>query len=471
MSTTMIVGRGTHYENAMGWVVARPGDSVEMPDGTLLKLVEKNPKSAVCEDQSGERVNVPLKKILPHGSDRYVSSVVRQLQDDLPLQSCRPSFLDNDETPSYGCDKTMPLARRIIRACMLSTHPKQDVLDYLKGKLTKADKKLSVEQQQMAARIALSHLLGDFPCPMHGDNEYAVAEWMSFDSWFFRHNKTKRLIKSAELFDEILEKKIGKRLYSRLFKNRMARTATDLASSLKDCLNSWFSKADTHELKDMFEAYDYLQTRLDSQCDRMEFVLKHKEIFSADTPAQHVTDLLLGSRAQDLLKPILVTLHGLSFGSGIFHPLPEFADLTMGKVDIQGVRDAMKADEEARESRRNEFAREAAADIVKVAGTIEDLESRHLPYINRCLREAGCKKIEKASDSKGNYIRFHCGGRFLQVPHCDIDLLATVAKQYISALADLVNPKITHNEFDQCIDLAEKKTKAFICSIDEACTA
>ncbi|EPR7483957.1 hypothetical protein ACU8KO_002582 [Vibrio alginolyticus] len=471
MSKTVIVGRGTHYENAKGWVIADPGDSIEMPDGTLLTLVEKNPKSAVCTDKSGERVNVPLKKILPHGSDRYVTSVVRQLQDELPVQPCRPSFLDVYDRPTYGCKMTMPLARRIIRACMLSTNPKQHVLDYLEGKISKADSKLSVEQKQTAAKIALSHLLGDFPCPMHDDNEYAVAEWKSFDTWFFRHNKTKQLIASAELFDKIIEKKIGQPLYSQLFKYRMARTATDLASSLKSCLDSWFSRADSHELKDMFEAYDYLQTRLDSQCDRMEFVLKHKEIFSAETPAQYVTDLLLQSRAQDLLKPILVTLHGLSFGSGIFHPLPEFADLSSGNVNIQDVRDAMKADEEAKENRSNEFARQAAADVVKVAGTIEEISSQHLPYINRCLKEAGCKKIEKGTDSKGEYIRFHCGGRFLKVPHCDQELITTVAKQYICALADLVNPIITNTEFDNCIELAEKKTKAFIRSFDQTCAA
>ena len=354
MENIISVGAGTHYENAKAWITAQQGDSIKMPNGQLFTLKKKNTKSALCVDSAGGDVNIPIKKLLPFGSDAYVPQVVRDLQDrlDAPNLNNDSSFFATDVVPVYDCPDTLSLARRIIRACNCSVNPKADVIDYLDNRLTKSEQKLSVDQQHTAGRIAARHLLGEFPCPMHDDKEYSVAEWKSFDTWFFRHHKTKELIAAAQTFDRLIKKRIGEKLFNTLFGYRRAKSATEMATSLKDCLHSWFIKADARNLDSMNSAYEYLLCRIDHQSERMTFILEHPAMFKTETDPQDLTDLLIDSCAFDLLQTILIWVHDITFGRNVRDPIPQFHDLTNGKTNIQQIKEThqlVKQQEEASE--------------------------------------------------------------------------------------------------------------------------
>lgn len=476
MSNTMIVGEGTHFEKARAWVKACVGDTIKMPNGAILTITKKNPKSAACVDANGEPVSVPIKKLLPHGSDAYVSSVVRQLQEELEqTTSDAEEVIAEDVTVStYQCSQSLALARRIIRANRTSTQPKQDVIEYIENSLSKHDKQLSVEQQQSAITIALRHLHGDYPCPMHSDTEYAAAEWLAFDSWFFRHHKTELLNKAAEKFDSYIKARLTKKAYSNIFSYRRAKTATEKASGLRNCLHAWFTKDSARNLEAMDEAYNYLLQRIDSQSARMEFIIHNIELFNADQCPHKLTELLIDSPAKDLLKPLLVYVHGIEFGSSMRHSIPEFADLSSGNVTLAQCIEARERRDVALELSRNEHAQSVAKEVFKVVGVIEELASTHLPYINRLLREAGCKKFTKEWDSqaKDHGLRITCDGRSLKLPVCDMDLAPIVAKQYMSALAnELNNPKLTHEELETAIDTAYSKALTFLETLEQEAMA
>ena len=472
MNNTMIVGEGTHFEKARAWVKASVGDTIQMPNGALLTITKKNPKSAACVDANGEPVNVPIKKLLPHGSDAYVNSVVRQLQDELEqTTSDAEEVISEDVTASsYQCSKSLGLARRIIRANRCSTQPKKDVIAYIENSLSKQDKQLTVVQQQTAVTIAMRHLHGDYPCPMHSDTEYAAAEWMAFDTWYFNHHKTALLINAANNFDSYLKARLTEKAYNNIFRYRRARSATETTTGLRDCLHSWFTKDSDRCLKDMDEAYEYLMLRIDSQSARLEFIIHNIELFNADHCPHKLTELLIDSPAKDLLKPLLKYVHNIEFGTSMHHDIPQFVDLSAGNVTLTECIEAREKRDAALELARNEHAQNVATEVFKVVGVIEELASTHLPYINRLLREAGCKKFTKEWDSqaKDHGLRINCDGRSLKLPVCDMDLAPMMAKQYMSALANEVNnPKLTHEELETAIDTAYSKAVTFLETLEQ----
>lgn len=148
---TMLVGEGTHYEKALSWVKVAIGDNIKMPDGSIFKLEKKNAKSAVCIDDAGESVNIPIKKLLPNGSDAYVSSVVRQLQDstEITFDANTEDYFQDSTLPNYECSDSLSLARRLIRANRCSTDPMKDILEHLANKLSKQDAGLSSTKKKM----------------------------------------------------------------------------------------------------------------------------------------------------------------------------------------------------------------------------------------------------------------------------------------------------------------------------------
>ncbi|EGQ7973589.1 hypothetical protein I7Z51_002512 [Vibrio parahaemolyticus] len=471
---TMLVGEGTHYEKALSWVKAEIGDNITMPDGSNFKLEKKNAKSAVCLDDAGDRICIPIKKLLPHGSDAYVSSVVRQIQDsdEIHFDTKAEEFFQDNELPSYNCSNSLSLARRLIRANRCSTDPRRDILEHLSHKLSKADAALSGEVKKNAAKLAARHLLGDFPVPMHSDTQYAAAEWIAFDSWFFRHHKTSRLIELAKNFDDILKTRIGSKIFNTVFAYRRAATAKEQCTKLSDCLHGWFMRADTPTLQKMDEAYEHLMNRIDKQTSRMAYIVMHKEVFDINTPIELVVRTLINSDASDLLQPILVYLRNVEFGYSSRSVLPTYNDLLSGRVTITDIQDAMVKREQDIENQRNQHAQDVAASVSMVAAVLETIESSHLPYINRRLRESGCKKFTKEwSSTENDYVlRLNCAGRYIQLPICHDDgLKSFMVKNFISALdANLTNAGeiLTHKEMERSIDKAFVTTSEFLKTLD-----
>ena len=462
MSKLIRAGGGNHFENATAWILANAGDQFEMTDGSILTLQAKNPKSGVFVDDNGNEETISIKRILPNGSDRYIVTAMRsQLSNVVEA----PSYLDDLDLPDYNDTKSLALARRIIRACTFSTTPKADILKYLAGGLSKADAKLSEESKTNAGRIAALHIIGEFPAPMNFDNEYAAAEWRSFGTWFYSHNRASQVITAAENIDKFIKSRIPEEIYKLVFSYNWAKTAKEKATGLKGCLNVWFDYSDKRKLEDMVEAHSYLNNKIDSQCQRMEFlVINWKSIFSAETTPQALTELLLDSPAQDLLKPLLVRIHSIDFGSGMHDSVPEFSDLAAGKVTVDDVIKARAYKDAEDLAQRNEFATATIEEANQIAGLLEEIPSVHIPYINRRLSEAGHSKFEKHWDKNEEqfYLRINCGTRNLSLPVCDMDDAALLAKQYFCVLADSRRQTVTYDNLDQHIKAAEVAGKNFL---------
>ncbi|HFG1874028.1 TPA: hypothetical protein ACGF19_003009 [Vibrio cholerae] len=470
---TMLVGEGTHYEKALSWVKVAIGDNIKMPDGSILKLEKKNAKSAVCIDDAGESVNIPIKKLLPNGSDAYVSSVVRQIQDstEITFDANAEEYFQDSTLPNYECSDSLSLARRLIRANSCSTDPMKDILEHLANKLSKQDAGLSSTKKKNAAKLAARHLLGDFPVPMHDDTHYAAAEWLAFDTWFFRHHKTARLIELAKSFDETLKARIGQKAFSAVFAYRRAATALEQCTKLSDCLHGWFMRADTPTLDKMNEAYNHLLNRIDTQSRRMSFIIMNKEIFDSKTPVESVVTTLIDSDASDLLEPILMNIHNIEFGYSSRSALPTYSDLIGGRVSISDVQSAMVKRNQDIENQRTQHALDVAASVAKVAIVLESIESSHLPYINRKLREGGCKKFNKewSSTDKDHVLKINCAGRYIQLPVCNDDLTSLTAKNFISALDHKLSEageQLNHELLESSIDSAFAVTTKFLQTLD-----
>lgn len=456
MSKLIEVSGGTHFQNATAWVKAEAGDKIELNDGSILTLVSKNPKSGIFKNECDELETISIKRILPYGSDRYIVTAMRSLLNEIVEA---PSYLDNLDLPDYSDPRSLALARRIIRACTFSTTPKADILKYISNGITKVDAKLSDEAKQNAGRIAAMHITGEFPAPMHTDNEYAAAEWRSFGTWYFDHNRVKQVVIAAENIDKFLRSRVPEALYNSIFSYNWAKSCTTKASSLKNCLSSWFDFTDKRSLTDMHEAYGHLTSRIESQCERMEFlVVNWKVIFNPDTSPQELSSLLLNSPAQDLLKTILVRVHNIEFGSGTHDSVPQFNDLQAGNVTIENVIRARAYKNAEELAQRNEFARATIEEANQIAGLLEEIQSVHLPYINRRLTESGHSKFEKQWDKYKEqfFIRINVGTRNLSLPACDMADAPLMAKQYFCVLSEARHQEVTYEMLDKHIRTAEE---------------
>ncbi|NMU52392.1 hypothetical protein, partial [Vibrio parahaemolyticus] len=96
---------------------------------------------------------------------------------------------------------------------------------------------------------------------------------------------------------------------------------------------------------------------------------------------------LIDSDASDLLEPILTNIHNIEFGYSSRSALPTFSDLIGGRVSITDVQAAMVKRDQDIENQRTQHALDVAASVTKVATVLESIESSHLPFINRKLRE------------------------------------------------------------------------------------
>ncbi|MDW1929276.1 hypothetical protein R7Q39_28235, partial [Vibrio sp. 947] len=157
----------------------------------------------------------------------------------------------------------------------------------------------------------------------------------------------------------------------------------------------------------------------------------------------------------------------IEFGYSSRSALPTFSDLIGGRVSITDVQAAMVKRDQDIENQRTQHALDVAASVTKVATVLESIESSHLPFINRKLRESGCNKFNKEWSSTDNdhVLKINCAGRYIKLPVCNDDLKSLTVKNFISALDHKLSEageQLNHELLESSIDYAFAVTTKFL---------
>ncbi len=277
------------------------------------------------------------------------------------------------------------LLKQARAVCRMLGHGRSDPLPVrVAVEATPALSSATLLYRDTVYRLAVDHQRNAFPLPVRG-MYYAKDEWVGLADAMQLHPVALSMQDEIQKWEQALSSEITPNVFKAIYTDKLSprQSLLKLLNHLGVLLSLTINEDRTPTL--LREIWANIERYLGLVRDDM-VLLSQEWLYLKDTDPDRIVHALRDTHACYYLKPILETVHNVSFPTDFKYNAPTFYDILHERISVK---EMVKANQ----SRENEMAKSMREsqlhfmrDILDFSQILRHCRSVHLPAVNRVLK-------------------------------------------------------------------------------------